>query len=86
MYIEWTGHSGERFMERSALLGINYGDLEREIIRQKIRIVMGKHKYKTIFEIRGKYFTVIKIEKEKNIKVITLWESNHREELIWKNL
>jgi len=84
MIIQWKQHAKEKFAERAIKSGINYGDIEFEIKKQEVKIQQGKNKYKTIFKIQKILITVIKIEKNEKIGIITMWDSNKKEEQIWK--
>ncbi|HLC92523.1 MAG TPA: hypothetical protein VJH23_02340 [archaeon] len=85
MRVDWSFHAKERWLEKFGHHGIYFQDVEDHIIVQKIRILEGEGKFRTIFKIGNSFVTAIKIEKEKKIKVITIWASNSREVLIWKN-
>ncbi len=84
MIVRWKRHAKHRFAERAAKHGINYGEIELEIKNQKVRIKQGKNKFKTIFKIEGLFLTAVKIEKNKFIYVLTLWEANEMEVEEWK--
>ncbi len=85
MLVRWTDHALEMFLERAMAYGVNYEELEQQIIAQQLRIWLGENKYKAIFRLGKNYFTVIKTESEKKLKVITLWESNEKEVFMWIN-
>jgi hypothetical protein len=84
MLIRWSKHSKERFAERAIKDGINYGEVEYEIKKQKVKIKEDENKFKTIFKIKKNYLTAIKLENQEYIHVLTLWESNEKEVEIWK--
>ena len=83
MIVTWSLHAQDRFIERIAKYNINYGDIEFEVKRQKIKI-KEEDKIKTIFQISPVLLTVVKKETKDNILVLTLWESSEEEEKIWK--
>lgn len=85
MRVRWTIHSHESFGTRALILGINYGDIELEIKKQSFKIRIEGNKFKTIFMVQKALFTVIKIEIGDRIKILTLWESNQKEQKLWKN-
>ncbi len=39
---------------------------------------------KTVFKVMEYYFTVIKEETKKYINVVSIWESNEEEVILWK--
>jgi hypothetical protein len=83
MFISWSKHAKIRFAERVIKDGINYGDIEFEIKRQKVKVKEEKNKFKTIFKIGQNFLTAIKIEKKDFIHVLTIWDSNEKEVEIW---
>ena len=85
MIVRWTDHAIDMFLERVIQYGFYYGELEKEIIAQQLRIWQGANKYKAIFRLGENYFTIIKTENEKKLKVVTLWESNEKEVFMWIN-
>lgn len=84
MIVSWSRHAKLRFAERAAMLGINYGDIEFEIKRQKIRIKEAENKFKTIFQVGKNIFSAVKIDGKNFIHVLTLWEANEKEVELWK--
>ncbi len=84
MLVRWSLHAKHRFAERAAKLGFNYGEIELEVKKQKVRIKEGENKFKTIFKIGGELLTVVKFEKKNFIHVLTLWEANELEASLWK--
>lgn len=72
-----------RFTERATKYNINYGDIEFEVKKQKVKI-KEDDKIKTIFKISPIFLTVVKKETTDYILVLTLWESSEEEEKIWK--
>jgi len=84
MNIFWSHHAKQMFAERAARLGINYAEIELEVKKQKVKLVEGKNKFKTIFRIGNSILTAVKLEQEKFIHVLTLWESNEKEAELWK--
>jgi len=85
MIVRWSRHSKERYLERELKYGLTYDEMELEIIRQKIRVEIGRKKFKTIFKIGGNFITIVKAENDKKITVLTIWESSVKEAAIWKN-
>ena len=83
MDVVWKRHSRERFFERLLIYGINYGEVEYNIINQKVREEQKDGTIKAIFKVLDYYFTVIKKETEKYIDVITMWEANQNEVELW---
>jgi len=85
MLVRWSLHAKHRFAERAAKLGINYGNIEFEIKKQKVKFKEPeKNKFKTIFKISENMFTAVKIETKEFIHVLTLWESSEEEVKKWK--
>ncbi|MBI5884903.1 hypothetical protein HZB89_02275 [archaeon] len=84
MLVRWSLHAKHRFAERAAKHGLNYGDLELEIKNQKVKIKEGNGRFKTVFEAGGIILTAAKIETRDFIHVLTLWEANEEEAMIWK--
>ncbi|MBU0635559.1 hypothetical protein KKE06_00870 [Candidatus Micrarchaeota archaeon] len=84
MLIRWSRHSKQRFAERAAKLGINYGEIELAVKKQKVKLKEGKKKFKTIFKIEETLLTAVKIETKEFIHVLTLWEANEKEVEQWK--
>ncbi|MBU2100419.1 hypothetical protein KKG83_06335 [Candidatus Micrarchaeota archaeon] len=84
MKIVWSRHSRIRFFERSLIYGINFGEAEQNILRQKVKQKQKDGTIKTIFKALDYFFTVIKEETKKQINVVSIWESNEREVLLWK--
>ncbi|HIH15959.1 MAG TPA: hypothetical protein HA252_00980 [Candidatus Diapherotrites archaeon] len=81
----WTAHAQLRFAEKAAKYGINYGDIEMEVVRQKVRLrEPGKDKFKTIFKVLNCFLTVVKVERKNLVHVLTLWESNENEVNKWR--
>jgi hypothetical protein len=83
MIVSWSLHAQDRFAERILKYNINYGDIEFEVKRQKVKI-KEENKIKTIFRINPIFITVVKKETKDYISVLTLWESSEEEEKIWK--
>ena len=48
MFVRWSIHSKERFAERAAMLGINYGDIEFEVKKQEFKLLVDGKKFKSI--------------------------------------
>ena len=84
MIVRWSRHAKERFAERAARFGINYGEIELKVKKQEFRIKEAKNKIRTIFSIEGIFLTAVKAETKKFIHVLTLWESNEEEVEKWK--
>jgi len=84
MLVRWSLHAEHQFAERAAKLGLNYGDIEIELKKQKVKVRIEKNKFKTIFKIFDDIITVVKVETDKFIHVVTLWEANEKEVEIWK--
>ncbi len=84
MIVSWTQHATDRFLERLAKLGINYGDVEIAVRQQEFRILQEENEVKTIFQTSGQFLTVIKAETKEYIHIITLWESTPKEIESWK--
>ena len=84
MNIVWTRHARQRFFERSLKYGINYGEVEQNLLKQEIKQKQKDGTIKTIFKILEYYFTVIKKETKKYINVISIWEANEKEVMLWK--
>jgi len=84
MLVRWSHHAKQRFAERAAKLDLNYGEIEIEVKKQKIRFKEGKNRFKTIFRIRDAFLTAAKIETKEFIHVLTLWESNEEEVKKWR--
>ncbi len=82
--VEWSIHAKQRFFERSLMHGINYGDVEKNVLEQKVKQMQKEGKIKTIFCIEDKFFTVIKAENRNSLGVISIWESNEEEVNLWK--
>lgn len=83
MIVSWSLHAQDRFAERILKYNINYGDIEFEVKRQKVKI-KEENKIKTIFRINPIFITVVKKETKDYIYVLTLWESSEEEERLWK--
>ena len=64
MFIRWSRHAKEKFAERAVKYGINYGDIEFEVKKQKVKLHEGKDKFRTIFRVGENILTAIKIEKK----------------------
>jgi len=86
MFVKWRKHSRERFAQRMAQFGINYGDIEFEIKRQEVKFFLGGKKFKTIFKIGNLFITAIKVESPEMIFVLTLWESSEKEVFEWNKM
>ena len=84
MFVRWSLHAKHRFAERAIKLGVNYGDIEFEIKKQKFKVRVEKNKFKTVFAIRDVLLTAVKLENRKFVHVLTLWESNEKEVELWK--
>ncbi|MFH1544821.1 MAG: hypothetical protein ABIE23_01865 [archaeon] len=84
MLVVWTRHARQRFFDRSIKYGINYGEVEQNILNQKVREKQRDDTIKTVFKVMDFHFTVIKEETKKYINVVTLWESNEKEVELWK--
>jgi uncharacterized membrane protein len=84
MLIRWSRHAKQRYAERAARCGLNYGELELAIKKQEFKIKEIKDKVKTIFKIQDNFMTAVKIETKEFIHVLTLWESNEEEVELWK--
>jgi hypothetical protein len=84
MIIQWKIHARDKFLERVLQLGLNYGDVEHEIKKQRIKLLQEDGKIKTIFKASEIILTVIKIETKNKINVITIWDSNEKEVDLWK--
>ncbi|MBU1930447.1 hypothetical protein KJ972_02995 [Candidatus Micrarchaeota archaeon] len=52
MLIRWSRHSKQRFAERAAKLGINYGEIELAVKKQKVKLKEGKKKIQNNFQNR----------------------------------
>ena len=83
MLVNWSLHAKHRFAERAIKLGINYGDIEFEIKKQKVKIKEGKNRFKTIFKIEPHMLTAVKLETNEYLHVLTLWESTEEEAKEW---
>jgi hypothetical protein len=83
MLVRWTVHSQDKFAERILLLGLNYGDIEVEVVKQRVRVYLEKNKYKSIMSINGKFITAVKVDAKDYIEILTLWESNAKEVSEW---
>ena len=84
MLVRWSLHAKHRFAERAAKLGLNYGEIELEIVKQRVKMREGQNRFKTVFKAGGTILTAAKIETKKFIHVLTLWEANEDEVKIWK--
>ena len=84
MIVVWTRHARERFFERSLIYGISYGEVEQNILKQKIKIKQKDKTIKTVFKIIDCYFTAIKEETKKRINIVSIWEANQEEVKLWK--
>ncbi|MFH1257052.1 MAG: hypothetical protein V1494_07235 [Candidatus Diapherotrites archaeon] len=84
MFVRWSLHSKHMFAERAVKLGINYGDVELEIKKQRVKVREEKNKFRTIFQAGGSVLTAIKIETNEFIHVLTLWEANEKEVELWR--
>ena len=84
MQVVWTKHARQRFFERSLKYGINYGEVEQNVIKQEVKEKQKEGTIKTVFKIMEYYFTAIKEETKKYINVISIWESNEEEVKLWK--
>jgi hypothetical protein len=84
MRIVWSRHARERFFERALVHGINLGEVEKNVIKQEVKQKEKNGKIKIIFKIFEKYFTVIKEETKILINIVSIWESNEKEVLLWK--
>ena len=84
MFIRWSRHAKEKFAERAVKYGINYGDIEFEVKKQKVKLHEGKDRFRTIFRAGENLLTAIKIEKKEFMHILTLWESNEKEVELWK--
>ena len=83
MLIRWDRHAKLRFAERVIKLGVNYGDIEFEIKKPRVKIKQENERIKAIFKIANDYLTAIKLETKEFIHVITLWEASEKEVEIW---
>ncbi len=83
MIVTWSLHAQDRFIERVAKYNINYGDVEFEVKKQKVKI-KEEDKIKIIFKIPPIFLTIIKKETKEYILILTLWESSEEEERLWK--
>ncbi len=84
MLIRWSRHSKQRYAERAAKYGLNYGELELAVKKQEFRIKEAKNKFKTIFKIKDNILSAVKVESKEFIHVLTLWEANEKEVELWK--
>ncbi|MFH1257218.1 MAG: hypothetical protein V1494_08085 [Candidatus Diapherotrites archaeon] len=84
MIVVWTRHSRERFFERLLIYGINLGEVEQNIIAQKVREKQDDRTVKTVFKVLDYYFTVIKEETKKYANVVSIWEANEKEVDLWR--
>ena len=84
MLVRWSRHAKQRFAERAAKYGLNYGELELEVKKQKVRLREEKNKFRTIFRVQDNILTAVKIESKDFIHVLTLWEANEEEAKLWK--
>ncbi|MDO8633794.1 MAG: hypothetical protein Q7K34_00715 [archaeon] len=84
MNVIWTRHARERFFERALMYGISVGEAEQNILKQRVKEKQKDSTIKTIFKIMDYYFTVIKEETPKYISVVSIWEANDKEVLLWK--
>lgn len=86
MLVSWSRHAKLRFAERALIYGVNYGDIELEIKRQRVKMIEGKNKFKTIFPIQNQkmLLTAVKKETKEYIHVLTLWEAGEQEVQVWK--
>ena len=83
--VYWSRHAKQRFAEKAVRYGVNYGDLEMEIVKQKVKLKEpGRDKFKTVFKLLENFFTVVKVVTGKFIHVLTLWESNEKEVQTWR--
>ncbi len=88
--VDWSLHAREEHTLRTVRYDITEDEVEREVEKQVVKIYEGydedyrAEKFKTIFQLRGVYITVIKTEGPKNILIITIWESSEKEVKIWK--
>ena len=85
MEVNWRLHADDRFWQRIMRFGIERDELDYEIKLQKLRFIQDSNQtIKTIFCIQNIVITVIKSENKKTIDILTMWESNKKEEEIWK--
>ncbi|MFH1587466.1 MAG: hypothetical protein ABID38_06430 [Candidatus Diapherotrites archaeon] len=84
MLIRWSKHAKQRFAERAAKHGLNYGEIELAVKKQEVKVAEGKNRFKTIFKVQGEILTAVKIETKKFIHVLTLWEANEKEVEKWR--
>ena len=84
MLVSWSRHSKQRFAERAAKIGLNYGDIEFEIKKQRVKVKQGGNKFKTTFCVGKEFLTAVKTENKEYIHVLTLWESSESEADLWK--
>jgi hypothetical protein len=84
MELVWTRHARERFFERALLYGITVGEAEQNILKQQVKEKQKDRTIKTVFRVMDYYFTVIKEETKKYINVVSIWEANEKEVLLWK--
>lgn len=84
MIIVWTRHSRERFFERLLIYGINLGEVEQNVLKQKVKQKQKEGTIKTVFKVLDCYFTVIKEETRKYINIVSIWEANQEEVALWK--
>ena len=88
--ITWTPHADYRYAMRFARHDIMREELEQEIEKQEFRIAEGydkeyrTNKFKTIFPMRNKFATVGKAETNREIIILTLWESSEEEVKLWE--
>ena len=83
--VYWSRHAKERFAEKAVKYGVNYGDIELELVKQKVRLKEpGQDKFKTVFRVREVFLTAVKLDGQNFIHVITLWESNENEVKRWQ--
>jgi hypothetical protein len=85
MIVVWSRHARQRFLERSSLYGLNFGEVELNVLRQKVKIKQSeKNTIKTIFKSNKQFFTVIKKETRELINVVSIWEASEKEVDLWK--
>jgi hypothetical protein len=84
MLIRWSRHAKQRFAERAAKFGFNYGEIELAVKKQEFKLRESKNRFKTIFKIKDRPLTAVKVETKKFIHVLTLWEANEEEVNAWK--
>lgn len=87
--ILWTAHAQDKYTERILICGLSREEIEEIVRNQQVKTMQCYHeksrktKVETVGKAANRYFTIQKIEGNKEIVIITLWESSPKEVEKW---